>query len=153
MKLFAVLSSLALAVLGTAIPSSSSSASTARSAFSFTDWVDSVIADPSTALSPEEAVAAFNTSVVSFDHGDPPWGKCEVVWNYPATVDDAVWCINDLAGRGKSGEICNVNDIGPLAQCTHGFMAVWTERRFKWAPTSVNWCVSALERDCEQIGY
>jgi hypothetical protein len=65
MKSFAMIFGLALAVLGTAVSSSSSKAPIAQSNFSFASWIDSVVADPSKILSPEEAVASFNNELAS----------------------------------------------------------------------------------------
>ncbi|KAG9187454.1 hypothetical protein G6011_05325 [Alternaria panax] len=64
MRTTTILATLSLAALGTAIPSPDllppDNAPYIQSSFSWAAWVDSVIADPSTALSPEEALAAFN---------------------------------------------------------------------------------------------
>ena len=56
-----VVSAAALATPAAA-PVPESDAPIVHSTFSFAEWVDSIIADPENALSPEEAVAAFTSS-------------------------------------------------------------------------------------------
>jgi hypothetical protein len=65
MRYFTMVFILALAVLATANPSPSIEPPIVQSEFSFANWVESVITDPFTALSPEKAVAAFDNKLVS----------------------------------------------------------------------------------------
>lgn len=56
-KFTASVVALALAVIAAAAP-------TSQTTFSFAQWVEDIIANPETALSPEEAVAAANAADV-----------------------------------------------------------------------------------------
>jgi hypothetical protein len=137
--------SLAPAVLGYTVSFSSFEPPIVQSDFSFANWVDSVIADPSTALSPEEAVAAFDTKLVS--PGKPQtYDNCQQSSSYPASVDDAVWCINDLARRGHAGQICDVSNVSGLWQCARRSTVLVTVRGPNYKPMSVNWYVTASEK-------
>jgi hypothetical protein len=137
-------------VLVLGLPSSSFESPIVQSDFSFENWVESVVTDPSTALSPEEAIAAFDTKLVFL--GEPQaYDNCQQSGSYPASVDDAVWCINDLARRGHAGQICDVSNVGGgMTQCTHGSAILVTVRGHSYNPGSVNWYVFASERMREE---
>jgi hypothetical protein len=145
MKATTILATLSLAALGAAMPSPDSPPTDTspyiKSSFSWVDWVDSLIADPSTALSAEEALAAFEAGAE-----DPEdltkrqeFANCQQLTSSPPSVGDAVSCINDLAGRGKAGQNCDVSSIGGAVQCSIGSAHIVTVRGGTNAPTSVNW--------------
>jgi hypothetical protein len=137
--------SLALAVLATAVPSPSTEPPIVQSDLSFANWVESVITDPSMALSPDEAVAAFDNKLIS--PGEPQaYDNCQQSSSYPASVDDAVWCINDLARRGHTGQICDVSNVSGLWQCARGSAVLVTVRGPNYKPMSVNWYVIASQK-------
>ncbi|KAF1845383.1 uncharacterized protein K460DRAFT_366272 [Cucurbitaria berberidis CBS 394.84] len=119
-----------------AAPVQEPEAAIVHSDFSFTAWVDSVIADPENALSPEEAVAAFNAGLSTLEKRQT-FGNCQQLGDRPAQVPDAVWCINDLAARGRAGQNCDVNSSS-RAQCTHNVAQIVTVRGRDDAPSSVN---------------
>ncbi|CAN9085239.1 unnamed protein product [Alternaria alternata] len=144
MKATTILATLSLAALGAAMPSPDSPPTDTspyiKSSFSWVDWVDSLIADPSTALSAEEALAAFEAGAE-----DPEdltkrqeFANCQQLTSSPPSVGDAVSCINDLAGRGKAGQNCDVSSIGGAVQCSIGSAHIVTVRGGTNAPTSVN---------------
>ncbi|KAF1845385.1 uncharacterized protein K460DRAFT_366273 [Cucurbitaria berberidis CBS 394.84] len=93
-----------------------------HSDFSFSAWVDSLIADPSTALTPSEAIAAFNSSLTSSSSAlskRQEFRNCNQKGSRPAKVPEAVWCINYLADRGRKGETCDLGtQFVAKAQCT-----------------------------------
>uniref|UniRef100_L2FKS5 Uncharacterized protein n=1 Tax=Colletotrichum fructicola (strain Nara gc5) TaxID=1213859 RepID=L2FKS5_COLFN len=83
-KFTASVVTLAMAAAVTAAPAASS-----ETIFSFASWVEDIIANPDTALSPEQAVAALPAL------SPPPSG-------------DAAACLNDLARKGSAGTNCVV---------------------------------------------
>ncbi|KAH7348112.1 hypothetical protein BKA66DRAFT_447486 [Pyrenochaeta sp. MPI-SDFR-AT-0127] len=69
-----------------------------------TKWVETGIASADTALSPEQAVATWNSSLYTLLPTIEPrkiFGSCQQVGNRPAKVPEAVFCINFLSGRNK----------------------------------------------------
>lgn len=147
MKLSTFLTALTLATLG------SSTALPPRSTFTWTSWVDSLIADPAHAMSPSEALAAFNAVnpnpnpdfSTSPDTDDANLDKrqafanCQQLSSQPPSVPDAVACINDLAGRGNAGQACNVDGYTARVQCRLGSADVVSVKGRDDAPKSVNW--------------
>ncbi|KAL8377042.1 hypothetical protein RB595_007937 [Gaeumannomyces hyphopodioides] len=97
----AVLSSFATAALtsgtgpGTTVPRAPAAP------FSFAQWVEDIIATPEKALTPEQAVEAWNATVATMD---PRVLEKRVICNNvagtEASVPDAVICINFLAALG-----------------------------------------------------
>ncbi|KAK3948009.1 hypothetical protein QBC32DRAFT_382455 [Pseudoneurospora amorphoporcata] len=85
---------------------------TTEPVFSFAKWVDDVIANPETALIPEEAWQAYLDTANSTSVPIAAPGGAEKRWdpevscnNYdpgPAWAPDAVWCISDLAAKGSN---------------------------------------------------
>ncbi|KAL1801380.1 hypothetical protein ACET3X_001722 [Alternaria dauci] len=143
MKPTTLLATLSLAALGTAIPSPSPDTSPyITSSFSWVSWVDSIIADPSTALSPEEALAAFNAGASAPEDlltKRQAFANCQQLTSSPPSVGDAVACINDLAGRGRAGQNCDVSSISGAVQCRIGSANIVTVRGGgSGGPTVVN---------------
>ncbi|KAF1944803.1 hypothetical protein EJ02DRAFT_509979 [Clathrospora elynae] len=136
MKSFAILSGLALAAMVAAVPAPDSEAPIVHSDFSFVEWVDTLIADPENALSPEEAIAAFTASSASLSKRQT-FGNCQQLSQYPASIPDAVWCINNLAARGQAGQNCNVDGYGIL-QVKHGKAQIHTVKGGNSPLKSVN---------------
>jgi hypothetical protein len=145
MKATTILATLSLAALGAAMPSPDSpptgTSPYIKSSFSWVDWVDSLIADPSTALTAEEALAAFEAGAENPEDltKRQEFANCQQLTSSPPSVGDAVSCINDLAGRGKAGQNCDVSSIGGAVQCSIGSAHIVTVRGGTNAPTSVNW--------------
>ncbi|KAI4710793.1 hypothetical protein J4E89_004383 [Alternaria sp. Ai002NY15] len=142
MKTTVLLTTLTLATLG-----SSTALKTPRSTFTWTSWVDSLIADPAHAMSPEEAIAAFYAANPNpnpdLDDANldkrQAFGNCQQLSQRPPSVPDAVACINDLAGRGNAGQNCNVDGFTARVQCRLGSADVVSVRGRDDAPKSVNW--------------
>jgi hypothetical protein len=67
------------------------------------------------------------------------FGSCQQVTSSPARVSDAVWCINDIARRGKAGQNCDVSNVSGRVQCRLGTVHIVTVRGRDDAPRSVNW--------------
>jgi hypothetical protein len=113
--------------------------------FTWSSWVDSLITDPSHALSPEEALAAFNNANTDTDSNTSDAIKrqqlanCQQLSSRSPSTSDAVACINDLAARGKAGQKCNVDGYQARVQCRLGSADVVTVRGRDDAPKSVNW--------------
>ncbi|KAJ4411008.1 hypothetical protein N0V85_003882 [Neurospora sp. IMI 360204] len=113
---FPRLSTLPLVALGvltsqvTAAPAVSEAAEV-TTRFSFSEWVDSIIADPSTALSPEEAVQAYldtaNATLPATDGAQKRGWDAQVICDANdgkkdrVKVADAVFCINYHAAAGQ----------------------------------------------------
>ena len=142
MKTTVLLTTLTLATLG-----SSTALKTPRSTFTWTSWVDSLIADQAHAMSPEEAIAAFNAANPNpnpdLDDANldkrQAFANCQQLSQRPPSVPDAVACINDLAGRGNAGQECNVDGYTARVQCRLGSADVVSVRGRDDAPKSVNW--------------
>ncbi|KAJ4419607.1 hypothetical protein N0V85_000934 [Neurospora sp. IMI 360204] len=119
------LAAMSLLTLVTAAP-----AATTEPVFSFAKWVDDVIANPETALGPEEAWQAYLDTVNSTSVPVAANGGAQKRWdpqvscdNYAPDPDasvlkapDAVWCVNYLAGIGSTQ--CVVG--AATAMCVHG---------------------------------
>ncbi|CAI0649936.1 unnamed protein product [Colletotrichum noveboracense] len=102
-KFTASIVALAMAAAVTAAPAPSS-----ETTFSFASWVEDIIANPDTALSPEQAVAAANSaSVVSSAGGLTKRAWCPAEMK-DAPSGDAAACLNDLARKGSAGTNCVV---------------------------------------------
>ncbi|KAK1980103.1 hypothetical protein LZ30DRAFT_782986 [Colletotrichum cereale] len=108
------LAALALAQLTGAAPTATQS--NAVEVFSFSKWVDAIIANPDgDNLTPEEAVEAWHASLN--ETSAAPTGEnllqkrfyCNTIPDTEAYVPDAVACINDLARKG--GQECRVNAV------------------------------------------
>ncbi|KAI4660937.1 uncharacterized protein J4E79_005505 [Alternaria viburni] len=153
MKTTVLLTTLTLATLA-----SSTALKSPRSTFTWTSWVDSLIADPAHAMSPEEAIAAFNTANPNPNPGLSTSGastsdaaldkrqafaNCQQLSQRPPSVPDAVACINDLASRGNAGQECNVDGFTARVQCRLGSADVVSVRGRDDAPKSVN-CVRVM---------
>ncbi|GKT40607.1 uncharacterized protein ColSpa_00788 [Colletotrichum spaethianum] len=104
----------ALAQLTGATPVSTQS--DAIEIFSFSKWVDGIIANPSgDNLTPEEAVEAWHASLN--ETSAAPTGEnllqkrytCNTIPDTEAYVPDAVACINDLARKGS--QECRVDAV------------------------------------------
>ncbi|KAH0425178.1 hypothetical protein CcaCcLH18_11112 [Colletotrichum camelliae] len=94
----------ALALAVTAAP-----APTSQTTFSFAQWVEDIIANPDTALSPEEAVAAANAADIVTSAGGPikrAW--CQEHFR-DAPAGDAAACLDDLARKGAQGVQCGLS--------------------------------------------
>ncbi|KAI8290322.1 hypothetical protein K4K60_006270 [Colletotrichum sp. SAR11_57] len=92
---------LAMAVAISAAPAPSS-----ETTFSFASWVEDIIANPDTALSPEQAVAAANSAtVVSSAGGLTKRAWCPADFK-DAPSGDAAACLDDLARKGSAGTNC-----------------------------------------------
>ncbi|KAF9881682.1 hypothetical protein CkaCkLH20_00828 [Colletotrichum karsti] len=83
-------------------------APTSQTTFSFAQWVEDIIANPDTALTPEEAVAAAQSAAVVTSAG----GLSKRAWCQDALksapAGDATACLNDLARKGAQGITCTV---------------------------------------------
>ncbi|EFQ27390.1 hypothetical protein CGRA01v4_04466 [Colletotrichum graminicola] len=108
------LAALAVAQLTGATPVATQSGTT--EVFSFSKWVDGIIANPNgDNLTPEEAVEAWHASVNETSAaatGENLIQKrytCNTIPNTEAYVPDAVACINELARRG--GQECRVDAV------------------------------------------
>jgi len=109
--------------------------------FSFENWVLDTIKNPETALSPEQALDAYYTSVnatleargataalsgpvTDLQARDSSLHKRVTCDNRPSSrtlAVDAVWCINYLAGLGQTA--CVV-DTGAIRFCNRGTCAL-----------------------------
>jgi hypothetical protein len=130
---------LAFAAIATAIPAGTSDTDIIESNFSFANWVDTLIADPSTALSPDEALEQFhkeetNTGLAKRED----FRNCQQKGDQPALAQDVVSCINELADRGRAGQMCDVNSTSK-SQCRRGFAQIVTVKaNLQSGPTSMN---------------
>lgn len=68
MKSFAIFATAALAAVVAASPTPQADTEIVHSTFSWAEWVENLIANPDTALSPEQAMAAFNSSITGKLH-------------------------------------------------------------------------------------
>jgi hypothetical protein len=117
---------LAFAAVVTALPAGTSDADIIESNFSFANWVDTLIADPSTALSPEDALEQFHQEEIHTGLAKrQEFRNCVQAGDQPALARDAVSCINELADRGRAGQQCNVNSTSK-SQCRRQFAQIVT---------------------------
>jgi hypothetical protein len=117
---------LAFAAVATAIPAGTSNADIIQSTFSFASWVDTIIADPNTALSPEEALEQFHKEAIHNGLAKrQEFRNCAQIGDQPALARDAVSCINELADRGRAGQQCNVNATSK-SQCRRQYAQIVT---------------------------
>jgi hypothetical protein len=130
---------LAVAAVATAIPAGTSGADTIQSDFSFANWVDTIIADPSTALSPEQALEQFHKEETNAGLAKrQDFRNCQQKGDQPALAQDAVSCINELADRGRAGQECDVNSTSK-SQCRRGFAQIVTVKsNLQSGPKSMN---------------
>ncbi|KAK1776682.1 hypothetical protein QBC45DRAFT_395029 [Copromyces sp. CBS 386.78] len=79
-----------------------------REVFSFEKWVDSIIANPDTALSPEQAIEAWTASTngTSSETLSKRAASCASMANQ-AYVPDAVVCVSKLASLGSQACVAN----------------------------------------------
>ncbi|KAK3347778.1 hypothetical protein B0H65DRAFT_587686 [Neurospora tetraspora] len=105
---FLTLASLALALPLAAAAPTVSEALEIREVFSFEKWVDSIIANPDTALSPEQAIEAWTASTngTSSEALSKRAASC-VGMADQAYVPDAIICINTLASLGSQACVAN----------------------------------------------
>ncbi|TDZ58275.1 hypothetical protein CTRI78_v005615 [Colletotrichum trifolii] len=98
-----------LVALAMAASVAAAPAPTSQTTFSFAQWVEDIIANPDTALTPEEAIAAAQTaSIVSSAGGLHKRAWCpDALRSAPA--GDATACLNDLARKGGQGTMCTIN--------------------------------------------
>ncbi|KAF4812554.1 hypothetical protein CGCSCA5_v009053 [Colletotrichum siamense] len=102
-KFTASVVALVMAAAVTAAPAPSS-----ETTFSFASWVEDIIANPETALSPEQAVAAANSAALVSSAGGLT-KRAECVASYKdAPSADAAACLDDLARKGSAGTNCVV---------------------------------------------
>ncbi|KAK4099169.1 hypothetical protein N658DRAFT_174926 [Parathielavia hyrcaniae] len=85
-------------------------AATSGTTFSFAQWVEDIIANPDTALTVDEAVAAANVAATVGTAGGlhkrvPNCDKA--VWR-PAPARDAAACVDHIARAGGLGWICGM---------------------------------------------
>ncbi|KAK4118057.1 hypothetical protein N657DRAFT_442809 [Parathielavia appendiculata] len=97
------LAALALAASVAALP-----AATSPTTFSFAQWVEDIIANPDTALTVDEAIAAANEAAIGGSAG----GLQRRVWcdqDWPrAPGRDAAACVDYLARIGRDGVTCAI---------------------------------------------
>ncbi|KAK4203894.1 hypothetical protein QBC40DRAFT_274110 [Triangularia verruculosa] len=83
-------------------------AAPAPATFSFAQWVEDIIANPDTALTPAEAIAAANAAeIVSSAGGLQKRANCQAAFR-DAPAPDAAACLNDLARKGGQGVACTI---------------------------------------------
>jgi hypothetical protein len=116
---------ISLAAIAGAIPTGTSDKSIIYSDFSFSSWVDNLISDPSSALTPEQALDHFNAGLTSSTNHLHKRADCEQKGDQPALVGDAASCIQELAARGAAGQECNVDSV-MKSQCRRSFAQIVT---------------------------
>ncbi|PVH96344.1 hypothetical protein DM02DRAFT_617327 [Periconia macrospinosa] len=144
-KTFSILGFVALSALSAAIPTPEAEPETAliHTDFSFAKWVDSIIADPKHALTPEQALAAANASISSGGlEKRQTFENCRQLGN-PAKVPEAVWCINYLASQGANGQNCPVT-------CTATAVCTWYQARIHTQGPSSPTCDTSYI-NCNQV--
>lgn len=108
---FLTLAALALPFAAAAPTNSVSETLEARQpeVFSFEKWVDSIIANPDTALSPEQAIEAWaaSTNGTAVSEASQLSKRSCVAMADQAYVPDAIVCINKLASLGSQACVAN----------------------------------------------
>jgi hypothetical protein len=129
---------LSFAVLTTAVPTSTSDSSIVHSDFSFSSWVDSLISDPTSALTPEQALEHFNASLTSRSNPLQKRVTCEQKGDQPALIGDVASCNQELIARGAAGQQCNVDSV-MKSQCRRSFAQIVTVKGDPFAgPKTMN---------------
>ncbi|KAF2248080.1 hypothetical protein BU26DRAFT_565496 [Trematosphaeria pertusa] len=111
-----------LAALTAAIPApdTTSDPQLIHSDFSFEKWVDDIMANPDTALTVDQALAAHNATIHARGLvGRQSGVNCDKLTRKRAKGPAAVWCINHLARRGHNGDKCSAGCSG-VTNCQHG---------------------------------
>ncbi|KAJ0335586.1 hypothetical protein COL154_004446 [Colletotrichum chrysophilum] len=131
-KFTASMVALALAITTTAAP-----APTSHTTFSFAQWVEDIIANPDTALSPEEAVTAANAAdIVTSAGGLTKRAFCQDLFK-DAPAGDAAACLDDLARKGAQGVQCGLSTFD-IQMCRIGGAQLAASKR-DTNPLSANW--------------
>ncbi|KXX79407.1 hypothetical protein MMYC01_204064 [Madurella mycetomatis] len=83
---------------------------TSKTTFSFEQWVEDIIANPDTALTVDEAIAAAQAAdVVGSAGGLQKRGR------------DAAACVDDLARKGRNGVVCTIGqNVFDIQMCRIG---------------------------------
>ncbi|KAJ5001183.1 hypothetical protein K4K48_001711 [Colletotrichum sp. SAR 10_66] len=135
-KFTASIAALALAV---AVAVTAAPAPVSQTTFSFAEWVEDIIANPETALSPDDAVAAANAAeIVSSSGGLTKRAWCQA--HFPdAPAADAAACLDDLARKGAQGIMCGSADNEyALQMCRIRGAQVVASKGANIGPTSAN---------------
>ncbi|GAB1318350.1 hypothetical protein MFIFM68171_08560 [Madurella fahalii] len=95
-----------------------------KTTFSFEQWVEDIIANPDTALTVDEAIAAAQAAdVVGSAGGLRKRVRCDqesIGWPR-APGRDAAACVDDLARKGNSGVNCGIgNNVFNIQMCRIG---------------------------------
>ncbi|KAK3948400.1 hypothetical protein QBC32DRAFT_59387 [Pseudoneurospora amorphoporcata] len=106
---FAGLAALALPFAAAAPTTTTTETLEVREVFSIEKWVDSIIANPDTALSPEQAIEAWTASTNGTSSSEAlskRAASCASMADQ-AYVPDAVVCVNKLASLGSQACVAN----------------------------------------------
>ncbi|KAK3949501.1 hypothetical protein QBC32DRAFT_364216 [Pseudoneurospora amorphoporcata] len=167
-----LISSQALAAPATVTATESVAATKSKAAgherFSFAKWVDTIIADPDTALSPQEALQAYLDTVNSTTSApahDKRWDsqyECNYNSDKQAKASDAVICINNLAAAGQvpctARKVTSNSGTGmsTLVYCLYGTAMLgpagpWYDDSSKWGTCqSIAQTAGAIMDTCTQ---
>ncbi|KAL2141778.1 hypothetical protein VTI28DRAFT_2034 [Corynascus sepedonium] len=101
---------MAASVAAAPAPSAEASAAVTRTTFSFEAWVEDIIANPDTALTVDEALAAAEAADVVGSAGGllSKRATCDPSGWARANARDATSCVNDLARKGGNGVQCAI---------------------------------------------
>ncbi|KAK4124710.1 hypothetical protein N657DRAFT_643461 [Parathielavia appendiculata] len=133
-KIAIPLVALAMAASVAAVP-----AATSPTTFSFAQWVEDIIANPDTALTVDEAVAAARAAdVIGSAAGLQKRAWCDPSDWPRAPGRDAAACVDYLARKGQSGTNCGIPAGGRAVQmCRIGGAQIQASRGTQ-IPQSVN---------------
>ncbi|KAL2148932.1 hypothetical protein VTH82DRAFT_1618 [Thermothelomyces myriococcoides] len=105
--------------------SNAAAATTSETTFSFSQWVEDIIANPDTAMTVDEAIAAAEAAAVvkraagllarddAVNCEQPGWPR--------ANGRDAAWCVDYLARLGQQGTACVIGQNQySVEMCRHG---------------------------------
>ncbi|KAK0672018.1 hypothetical protein QBC41DRAFT_353732 [Cercophora samala] len=112
---------LAVLALATSVAAAPAPTDNSSVTFSFAQWIEDIIANPDTALTPAEAVAAANAAkVVATAGGLQKRAYCEELFG-DAPAADAAACLDDLARKGAQGQQCVIGyDVFSIQMCRIG---------------------------------
>ncbi|KAH8724868.1 hypothetical protein GQ44DRAFT_707950 [Phaeosphaeriaceae sp. PMI808] len=102
---------LTLLTLSASVAAIPTAASTSGTTFTFTQWIEDIIANPNgDHLTPDEAVAAKNAAVASTNPLNTRAPRCMDEFDGwgRANANDAAACLRDLANKGAQGINCGI---------------------------------------------
>lgn len=111
-----------LAASALAAPAPAPAPGSSSTTFSWSGWVEDIIANPDTALTPDEAVEAATASQVVTTSGglQKRAPDCGFPANF-APGRDAAACLDDLTRKGQRGVMCGMpNNVFNIQMCRIG---------------------------------